>query len=80
MAFTIPASTPVPTNDIAIFIELDRVFLCLWVRSVTYQCDSFIYFEYRRVQRRRPPYVQVENLWAGLIADEEQILETFGNE
>ena len=42
MAFTIPASTPVPTNDIAIFIELDSMLLRLGIGGVAYESDALV--------------------------------------
>ena len=54
--------------------------LCLRVRGVSNQRNALVDLYYSGVEWRGAADVEVEDLRASLITNEEQVLETFGNE
>ena len=54
--------------------------LCLRVRGVSYQRNALVDLYHSGVEWRGAADVEVEDLRASLITNEEQVLETFGNE
>jgi len=54
--------------------------LRLWIGCVAHERDALVHFENRRVQGGRAADVEVEDLGAGLVPDEEEVPETLRDE
>jgi len=59
-------------------VELHGMLLGLWVRGEPHQRDTLVDLDYSGVQRGRAPYVEVKDLGAGLVANQQDIFESFG--
>lgn len=53
--------------------------LCLRVTSVPHQSHSFVYFDDGAVEWWGSTDIEVEDAGTGLVADEEEVFEAFGD-
>ena len=79
-ALLIPTLPSIASFHRTVLVELDSMFLRLWVGRVSHERYTLVNFENGAVKRGWSADIEVEDFWAGLIPDQKQVLESARNE
>lgn len=86
VAYAVPALPAVSSLDsrpgtiVVAIVKLDRMFLAERIGCVPHQRHAFVNFKDGGVERGRSADIEVEYLGPGLVPDEQEVFESFGDE